>query len=76
MAYFIELTESEHAKKILVNLEKVTFIQPSEKKESNATTIHLTSSTYSTDRTVTVTEDYGTVKGFVIKAKLAAEETI
>jgi len=74
MASFIELTESQHSKKILLNLEEVTFIQVSEKKKGKTTIIHFTSSTYNADRSVGVIEDYDTVKGFIIKAKLLVEE--
>ena len=70
MASFIELTGHQHSKKILLNLEEVTFIHVSEKKDEKTTMIHLTSSTYGADRSVGVIEDYDTVKGFVIKAKL------
>ena len=68
------MTESQHSKKILLNLEEVTFIQVSEKKEGKTTFIHFTSSTYNADRSIEVIEGYDTVKGFVIKAKLLVEE--
>jgi len=74
MASFIELTGSQHSKKILINLEEITFIEVSEEKKSKTTVIHFTSSTYNADRSVAVIEDYDTVKGFVIKAKLLNEK--
>jgi len=70
MASFVELTGSQHSKKILLNLAEVTFIHASEKGEGETTVIHLTSSTYGADRSVGVIEDYDTVKSYVIKAKL------
>lgn len=74
MASFIELTESQHSTKILLNLEEVTFIEVAEKKKGKTTIIHLTSSIYSTDRSIGVMEDYEVVKSFVVKAKLLAED--
>ena len=74
MASFIEVTESQYSQKILLNLEEVTFIQVSEKKQDKTTIIHFTSSTYNADRSVGVIEDYDTVKGFVIKAKLLVKD--
>jgi len=76
MASFIELTERQHSKKILVNLEEVTFIHMSEEKKGKTTTIHFTSSTYSADRSIGVIEDYDTVKDFVIKARMLVEAAI
>jgi hypothetical protein len=70
MASFIELTESQHAQKILLNLEEVTFIQVIEKKKDKSTVIHFTSSVYAEDRTVRVNEDYDTLKNLIIKANL------
>lgn len=74
MANFIELTESKHAQKILVNLEEVTFVEVSEHKKGKTTIIHFTSSIYATDRIIEVTEDYETIKDFIIKAKIWVEE--
>jgi len=74
MASFIELTESQYSKKILLNLEEITFIQVLEKKKSKTTFIHFTSSTYNADRSIGVIEDYDTVKDLVIKARLMVEK--
>ena len=74
MASFIELTDSKHSRKFLLNLEEVTFIQSAENSKSKTTVIHFTSSTYNADRSIEVIEGYDTVKGFVIKAKLLVEE--
>ena len=74
MASFIELTESQQSKKILVNLEEVTFIQVFEKKKGKTTMIHFTSSTYNADRSIGVIEDYDTVKELVVKARLLVKE--
>ncbi|MFT3701749.1 MAG: hypothetical protein QM802_05240 [Agriterribacter sp.] len=74
MATFIELTDGKHSQKILVNLEEVTFIEVSDNKKSKMTIIHFTSSVYATDRIIEVIEDYETVKGFIINARLAVEE--
>jgi hypothetical protein len=74
MASFIELTESQQSKKILVNLEEVTFIQVFEKKKGKTTMIHFTSSTYNADRSIGVIEDYDTVKDFVVKARLLVKD--
>ena len=74
MASFIELTESQQSKKILVNLEEVTFIQVFEKKKGKTTMIHFTSSTYNADRSIGVIEDYDTVKDLVVKARLLVKD--
>lgn len=73
MASFIELTESQHSTKILVNLKEITFIEAAEDKKGKTTIIHFTSSTYSADRSIGVMEDYEVVKRFLVKGALLAE---
>ena len=73
MASFIELTESQHSTKILLNLAEVTFIEVSKSRKGKTTFIHFTSSTYNADRSIGVMEDYEVVKRFLVKGALLAE---
>ncbi len=74
MARFIELTDSKHSRKFLLNLEQVTFIEVAEKKKGKTTVIHFTSTTYGSDYSVGVIEDYDTVKSLITTANLLVKE--
>ena len=75
MAIFAELTDSSYSRKVLVNLEEITYVEVVENIERKMTVIHFTSSIWQADRTVGVNEDYDSVKDLLIKARLVLMDT-